>query len=134
MKKKIAKRANSLQGDLVTFLRDIIAIPSFSGKEEAVVKRIKEEMKKLGYSQIRVDPLGNIMGTIGSGKRIIAVDGHCDTVGVGNPENWEFDPFTPHMNTNPLIEGSCLISLLRVCLNPLIISRYVLTTSALHTT
>ena len=93
MKKKIAKIAKSLKGDMVTFLRDIIAIPSFSGNEEAVVKRIKEEMKKLGYSQIRVDPLGNIMGTVGSGKRIIAVDGHCDTVGVGNPENWEFDPF-----------------------------------------
>lgn len=93
MKKKIAKIAKSLKGELVTFLREIIAIPSPSGKEEAVVKRIKEEMKKIGFKQIRVDPLGNVMGTIGSGKRIIAVDGHCDTVGVGNPDSWEFDPF-----------------------------------------
>lgn len=93
MKKKIAKIARSLKGEMVEFLREIIAIPSLSGKEEAVIKRMKEEMKKIGYKQIRVDPLGNLMGTMGSGKRILAVDGHCDTVGVGNKDNWECDPF-----------------------------------------
>jgi putative selenium metabolism hydrolase len=93
MKKKIAKIAKSLKGELVNFLRDIIAIPSFSGNEEEVIKRIKAEMKQIGYKQIRVDPLGNLLGTIGTGKRIAALDGHCDTVGVGNRDNWEFDPF-----------------------------------------
>ena len=83
MKKKIAGIVESLRGDMVQFLREIIAIPSFSGQEEAVVKRMKEEMKTLGYKHIRVDPLGNLMGTMGSGKRILALDGHCDTVGVG---------------------------------------------------
>lgn len=93
MKKKIAKITKSLKGDLVKFLRDIIAVPSLSGNEEAVIKRIKEEMKKIGYKKIRVDPLGNLIGTMGMGKRIAALDGHCDTVGVGNTENWECDPF-----------------------------------------
>jgi putative selenium metabolism hydrolase len=93
MKEKIERMAESLKKDMVIFLRDIIAIPSISGKEEAVIQRMKTEMEKLGYHKIRIDPMGNLMGTLGSGKRLIAVDGHCDTVDVGNPETWEHDPF-----------------------------------------
>lgn len=93
MKEKIARLAQSLQPDLVKFLRDIIAIPSMSGKEEAVVQRMKEEMARLGYDSVTIDPLGNLLGRIGTGKRILAIDGHCDTVGIGNPDNWSIDPF-----------------------------------------
>ena len=35
----------------------------------------------------------NILGTIGNGKHMIAMDAHIDTVGVGNKDNWEFDPY-----------------------------------------
>jgi len=85
--------AVKLQDDLVQFLRDIIAIPSMSGGEKAVVQRMKEEMEKLGYDKVWIDPLGNLIGQIGSGSRIIAFDGHCDTVDVGDPANWTCDPF-----------------------------------------
>jgi putative selenium metabolism hydrolase len=37
--------------------------------------------------------MGNVLGYIGRGKRLIAIDAHIDTVGVGNPENWNYDPF-----------------------------------------
>jgi putative selenium metabolism hydrolase len=40
-----------------------------------------------------MDPLGNVLGRIGNGPTILAVDGHIDTVDVGNIDNWEFDPF-----------------------------------------
>lgn len=93
MNEKIAQIAESLKSEVVQFLREIIAVPSPGGREEAVVKRIKEEMLKIGYDSVRVDPLGNLLGIIGSGERIIALDGHCDTVGVGNPDNWQWDPF-----------------------------------------
>jgi len=33
-----------------------------------------------------------VLGYIGSGKTLIAYDGHIDTVGVGTRENWDFDP------------------------------------------
>ncbi|MCB0751560.1 MAG: YgeY family selenium metabolism-linked hydrolase, partial [Ignavibacteriae bacterium] len=36
--------------------------------------------------------LGNVIGRIGSGSRVIAFDGHIDTVDLGNLENWDFDP------------------------------------------
>ncbi len=93
MRKRITQIAESLKEDVVKFLREIIAIPSMSGKEEAVIQRIKKEMEKIGYHNIQIDPLGNLLGIIGSGNRIIALDGHCDTVGVGNPDTWKCDPF-----------------------------------------
>jgi putative selenium metabolism hydrolase len=93
MKEKIAQTAKLMQKELVAFLRDIIAIPSMSGKEEAVVQRMKEEMQKIGYDKVWVDPLGNLLGQIGTGSRIVALDGHCDTVDVGNPDTWKSDPF-----------------------------------------
>jgi putative selenium metabolism hydrolase len=34
-----------------------------------------------------------VIGRIGNGKRILAFDGHIDTVEVGNAANWSFDPF-----------------------------------------
>ncbi len=93
MNKEIASIAESLTDDIVRFLRDIIAIPSACGNEEAVVDRIKQEMEKIGYNKVWLDPMGNLFGQMGSGSRIIAFDGHCDTVDVGNTDNWKVDPF-----------------------------------------
>jgi len=93
MNQTITSLSEALKESLVAFLRDIIAIPSTGGKEQAVVQRIQEEMTSLGYDKVWVDPLGNLFGQMGSGKRLLAIDGHCDTVDVGNPDNWEVDPF-----------------------------------------
>lgn len=93
MKERISKLTQSMQKDMVKFLRDIIAIPSMNGDEKAVIDRVKEEMTALGYDEVKTDSFGNAVGRIGNGKRILAIDGHCDTVGVGNLDNWEMDPF-----------------------------------------
>jgi len=81
------------QPQISRFLRDLIALPSESCHEEKVVLRIKEEMEKVGFDRVTVDPMGNVLGYIGNGKHLIAIDAHIDTVGVGNPENWNYDPF-----------------------------------------
>jgi putative selenium metabolism hydrolase len=108
MRRRIAQIAESLKEDVIKFLREIIAIPSMSGKEEVVIQRIKKEMEKIGYHSIWIDPLGNLLGIIGSGNRIIALDGHCDTVGVGNPDTWEFDPFKGDYHDNIIYgRGAC---------------------------
>ncbi|MFC2117315.1 YgeY family selenium metabolism-linked hydrolase [Bacteroidota bacterium] len=93
IREKIKNRAEFLQLDMVNFLREIIAIPSTSGKEKEVVERIKQEMEKLGYDKVWIDPMGNLIGRIGVGNRIIAIDGHCDVVNVGNLDTWKVDPF-----------------------------------------
>lgn len=85
--------AQSYETDMVRFLRDLIAIPAESGQEGPVIERIRKEMKKVGFDEIRTDPMGNLLGRIGSGKKIIMMDSHTDTVGVGDRREWAWDPY-----------------------------------------
>jgi len=50
-------------------------------------------MEKVGFDKIEIDPMGNILGYIGNGKHLIAMDGHIDTVGVGETKLWKYDPY-----------------------------------------
>ena len=89
----VKKAAEGYKADMSKFLRDLIAIPSESCDEEKVVKRIAAEMEKLGYDKVEIDGLGNVIGWLGTGDKIIAIDSHIDTVGIGNINNWEKDPY-----------------------------------------
>ena len=91
--KKIVEKAEYYKADMSKFLRDMIAIPSESCNEKEVVLRIKKEMESVGFDRIEIDPMGNILGYIGKGKHLIALDAHIDTVGVGNLSNWDYDPY-----------------------------------------
>jgi len=91
--KQIVEKAEVYKPEISRFLRDLLAIPSESCQEEQVILRIKEEMEKVGFDRIEIDEMGNIYGFIGSGKTIIAMDAHIDTVGVGNIEIWDYDPY-----------------------------------------
>ncbi len=84
--------AMEVKSDLVKFMQDIIRIPSLSSEEGAVVNRIRDEMLRIGYDEVTIDPMGNVLGRIGSGPRVIAFDGHVDTVDVGDPALWDRDP------------------------------------------
>jgi putative selenium metabolism hydrolase len=86
--------ADKYFSSMLAFARDLIRIPSPSGKEGEVITRIKAEMEHLGFEKIKMDSFGNCTGQMGRGPRLIAVDGHCDTVGIGNEKNWSFDPFS----------------------------------------
>jgi putative selenium metabolism hydrolase len=90
---EIAAAAQAYEGDMVGFLRDLIAIPAESSHEGPVIQRIRREMEKVGFDEIRIDPMGNILGRIGSGKTVIMMDSHTDTVGVGDPKEWAWDPY-----------------------------------------
>jgi putative selenium metabolism hydrolase len=90
---RLAALAQSYQPDLVQFMRDLIAIPGESSHEGPVIQRIRQEMEKVGFDEVRIDPMGNILGRIGSGKHVIMMDAHTDTVGVGDPKEWAWDPY-----------------------------------------
>ena len=100
----IRKAAEGYKPAMVKFLRDMIAIPSESCEEEGVVKRIAEELKALGYDKVEFDKLGNVIGWMGEGDKIIAIDSHIDTVGIGNIENWDADPYQGY-ETDDIIYG-----------------------------
>ena len=90
---KIKALAEGYKPDMSRFLRDMIRLPSESCQEKAVVERIKAEMEKVGFDKVKIDSMGNVLGTIGNGEHVIAMDAHIDTVGVGNRDNWTFDPY-----------------------------------------
>jgi putative selenium metabolism hydrolase len=75
-------------------LSRLVKIKSFSSKEEAVQKELMQQMQRAGFDDVKMDGLGNVIGRIGNGNKILAIDGHMDTVGVGNINNWDFDPFS----------------------------------------
>ncbi|HKL76268.1 MAG TPA: M20/M25/M40 family metallo-hydrolase, partial [Halanaerobiales bacterium] len=101
---KIKNEINNYEDDMIKFMQDVISIPSESCEEEEVVNRVKEEMEKLGFDEVEIDPMGNLIGKIGNGDRVIAYDAHLDTVGVGDPDEWEWDPFSGKLD-NGIIYG-----------------------------
>jgi len=75
------------------FLRDLVTLPSPSSSERLACERVLREMEQLGYEEVILDDMGNVLGRIGSGPRVIAFDAHVDTVGISDPTHWKMDPF-----------------------------------------
>ncbi|HEY3316756.1 MAG TPA: YgeY family selenium metabolism-linked hydrolase [Bacillota bacterium] len=95
------------RGDLLSFLRQIIAIPSPTGSEGDVAKRVGEEMTRLGYDEVFVDQIGNAVGRIGHGPIKVLFDAHMDTVGADQP-GWTVDPYAGVIDGDTLYGlGSC---------------------------
>ncbi|MFD1670836.1 YgeY family selenium metabolism-linked hydrolase [Agrilactobacillus yilanensis] len=89
----IKEQAAKYQDAMTKFLRDMVKIPGESAEEGDKIARAKEEMEKVGFDKIEVDPMGNLLGYMGTGETLIALDGHIDTVGIGEIKNWKFDPY-----------------------------------------
>lgn len=97
MYKEILNKAKAYESDTVRFLMDMVRIPAFSTKEKEVIECIKKEMLAAGFDEVYIDPLGNVIGRIGNGPRVIAFDAHIDTVYPGDRSLWDFDPFDAHV-------------------------------------
>lgn len=91
--RRVLRTAERYEKDIISFLRDLIAIPSFSHQEGRAIERVALEMSRVGFDDVTIDPIGNVVGRIGSGRRVILYDAHIDTVGIGDPEAWDCDPF-----------------------------------------
>lgn len=91
--KTIQTRVAAQRADIIAFLRELCAIPSYDSQIRAVGERAEAEMKKLGFDEVWWDKMGNVVGRIGDGPRKLLYDSHIDTVGIGDPDSWEWDPF-----------------------------------------
>ena len=78
---------------LIDFYRKAIQTRSYSDEEGDVAKLVADEMRRLGYDEVFIDPVGNVVGRVGSGDRLIHFDSHMDNVQVNNPESWIAPPF-----------------------------------------
>jgi len=105
---EVQKRVQAAREDIIKFMRDLVAIPSMESQIGPVGERIQAEMKKLGFDEVRFDKMGNTVGRIGNGPKVIVFDSHIDTVGVGDPSSWQWDPFIGKVEDGVLYaRGAC---------------------------
>jgi putative selenium metabolism hydrolase len=94
---------------MVSFLQDLVRIPSLSTHEEAVAKRLADEMRHVGFADVWTDRVGNVVGRIGAGPGPkLLFNGHMDTVDVGGPIRWPNPPYEGVIKDGILYgRGSC---------------------------
>jgi putative selenium metabolism hydrolase len=80
--------------ELIEFTQSLVRIKSVSGQEEEIVTFIEKKMDALGYDEVLIDSMGNVVGRIGNGEKAIMFDSHIDTVEVKDEEKWDVPPFS----------------------------------------
>jgi len=89
---KISELSEKYRGYTAANLSKLVKIKSLSMHEREVQIELKRQMEEAGFDEVFIDGMGNVVGRIGHGKKILAVDGHMDTVDLGAAQNWSFDP------------------------------------------
>ncbi|HOU53287.1 MAG TPA: YgeY family selenium metabolism-linked hydrolase [Myxococcota bacterium] len=100
---RILERARELEQETAEFLCEMIRIPSYSGQERGVIERIAARMRDAGLDEVRIDGLGNVIGRLGSGPRMVAFDAHIDTVETGDLSAWKTPPFDARIEGGQVI-------------------------------
>ena len=80
--------------EIIDFTQSLVRIKSYSGQEQEIIRFIEQKMKSLGYDQVTIDSMGNVLGRIGEGGKSILFDSHVDTVEVNDEKDWEYPPFS----------------------------------------
>ncbi len=94
--------AREREGELVEFARRLMQTPSPSGEEGDAAALVQEEMRRLGYDEVRADEVGNVIGLIrGKGSQRGSANGHSvmlnthlDHVSPGDLALWTDSPFS----------------------------------------
>lgn len=84
----------NMREDLIKFVQKAVQTRSYSDEEGELARLIAETMRGLGYDEVKIDSVGNVVGRIGSGKTVIHFDGHMDTVQVNDAGEWQVPPFS----------------------------------------
>lgn len=104
----VQRQVARYRDDMLGFLRELVAIPSMDSQIGPVGERAQAEMTRLGFAGVGFDSMGNTLGRLGDGPRTLLYDSHIDTVGIGNPDEWEWDPFTGKIEDGRLYaRGAC---------------------------
>jgi hypothetical protein len=88
---------------IIKFLREIVRHPVDGFADRPGRRTRQEEMRKLGFDEVWFDSMGNTVGRIGNGPRVLVYDSHIDTVGIGNPDEWDWDPFIGKSGEGPFL-------------------------------
>jgi putative selenium metabolism hydrolase len=101
--KKIDNYMEHHREEMVDFLREFISIRSVTYEEGEAVRWFSTKLKKFGYDEVRIDPVGNCLGRVGSGKTVLLYDAHIDTVAPGDLAEWGFDPLQARIEDGKII-------------------------------
>lgn len=95
MIEQIKEQVANYRDDMLTFFREIVAIPSTDSDIGDVAKRVEAELQKLNYDAVWWDKMGCIIGRIGDedADYHLLYDSHLDTVGIGDIDEWDWNPF-----------------------------------------
>ncbi len=86
--------ASRYREDMVRFCQRLIQTPSPSGQERAVVDLVAQEMEALGFDEVSVDSVGNVVGKMqGEGGPSVMLNCHVDHVAPGDESRWRFPPY-----------------------------------------
>lgn len=94
MYERYREQADRLRAEIVGFAAELIRTPSPSGAEEAVGTLVVDRMRSLGFDEVTVDEVGNVVGVIrgtGAGQDLMFCS-HMDTAEPGDLERWEAPP------------------------------------------
>ena len=92
--KKLNLLTPKVETELINFAQNLVRIKSVTGDEEKIIAFIEKKMKEIGYDEIIVDSMGNVVGKIGNGKNASMLDSHIDTVDVKDEREWNVPPFS----------------------------------------
>lgn len=81
------------QKELIEFTQQLVRTRSYTGEEGAIIQLVAERMTALGFDEVKVDAMGNVLGRVGRGGSSLLFDSHVDTVQVNDAAMWQYDPF-----------------------------------------
>ncbi len=97
------------QEELKNFLQKLVQTPSLSGKESDVAALIKEKLIACGVKDVTIDPLGNVVASIGNASAGLTLlfNAHMDTVDTTG-ERWPHPPYAGIIEDGVLYgRGAC---------------------------
>lgn len=89
----IDRIVDEIRNNLVGLAQQLVQIESLTQNEEEIIRFVKVKMMELGYDDVFIDEIGNVIGVIGDGDTKILFDSHTDTVRTGDIDKWTKDPF-----------------------------------------
>ncbi len=92
---KLQKLIDKRKREIINFFQESVRTPSVSGHEGDYAELIAEKMRSLGYDQVEIDGIGNVLGVIkgeNTGKTLL-YNGHLDHVPPGKMD----EPYSAKM-------------------------------------
>jgi succinyl-diaminopimelate desuccinylase len=91
----LRRRAEKHYDAMIAFARESVRTRSLPGQEQEMARLLRGELERLGYDDVRIDEVGNVIGVLrgtGGGKSV-QFNSHIDHVHEGDLSLWERPPY-----------------------------------------